>query len=539
MDLQEKFWEFVQNVIEGKTDTRIFCFFGRSGLGKSSLVLKLTKDCFQKNQYKETCYLYHVDVRSASFKSTFFVVSAIQKAIQKAIDDGFIELPGHRISIESTEKPLFKNNSIELAIEKLRLNNRVIVIFFDQFEYLFTREQLSCIYEFFEKIAHEVHSLKENIILGFCWRIGIIVPDTHKAYHLWHSLADKRRDVEVKEFIPEEAEALLKQFEHHLRELGQPLEGRLKRWLLDHCPGFPWLLRKLCGDIYKQILSQSDIPDQVDIKQVDIRRLFEKDLEMYVPTGKHEACLKYIAARSLVGMNELVEKFGVDVLQSLEEPRLVIRTGMNYTICWDIFREYVLEGKVPTIPLSYRPRNKVTVVLEVFKIFKQERKTEISFSELLRLSKKKKDILENIIYDLANFFQFTYKHKKITAQDELLNLDDQQLADYLAKQLESHVVVIEVYAQIKPGQITTLWGLQELVGQAYRIQGKTKKDDKRIKKDYTSRILPWLCFSGLLEKRPNNLIIRPIDEGKQKGKVSACQSTTLKKDKRQLELDLT
>ncbi len=538
-NLQDKFWEFAKNVRDGETDTRIFCFFGRSGLGKSSLVLKLTEDCFQQDRYRNNFYLYHVDVRAASLsKNTIFVISAIKKAIQQAVGDQFISLPNHNISIESTEQPLFSSSSIEPVIKNLSLNKRVLIIFFDQFEYLFTKEPLLYIYELFEKAAHEVHSLKENIVLGFCWRTGIVLPDGHKAYHLWHGLADKRRDIEVKEFVKPESKALLKQFENHLTTGGRKLDQKLKKWLLEHCPGFPWLLRKLCGDIYKQILSQSDIPShQVDIKQVDIRRLFEKDLEVYVTTREQEACLKYIAKHTLVGMSEVIERFGSDVIQSLENTRLVIRTGINYTISWDIFREYVLEGKVPTIPLSYRPRHKVTRVLEVLRIFKEEGKTEIRFSDLLNLSKK--NDLENIVYDLANFFQFIYyKSQKVIAQEELLKLNYQQLADYLAKQLEDHVVVIELYAKTKPGQIMTLWGLQELVQTAYHLEVKTRRD-YRSRKDYTSRILSWLCFAGLLEQHQNNRIIRPIGEGQQKGKPSLCESAMPMRDTRQLELNFS
>ena len=120
----------------------------------------------------------------------------------------------------------------------------------------------------------------------------------------------------------------------------------------------------------------------------------------------------------------------------------------------------------------------------------------------------------------------------------MLQLNYQQLADYLAKQLEDHVVVIELYAKTKPGQIMTLWGLQELVQTAYHLEVKTRRDE-RSRKDYTSRILSWLCFAGLLEQHQNNRIIRPIGEGKQKGRLSLCESVIPSRDTGQLELDLS
>jgi len=64
---------------------------------------------------------------------------------------------------------------------------------------------LFCVYELFEKVAHEFDSLKESIVLGFCWRTGILMPDGHKAFHLWHELKDKRLELEVKDFSQEES----------------------------------------------------------------------------------------------------------------------------------------------------------------------------------------------------------------------------------------------------------------------------------------------------------------------------------------------
>lgn len=208
--LREKFFDLLNNVKDGRDLTRIVCFSGRSGLGKSSLVLRLQKDC-SDIKYKNSFYLYHVDVRSA--KGALFIVSAIRSAIQKSIEEGFIDLPGHKISIESIEQPLFSSASVQLALEKLKSSRRVLTIFFDQFEEIFTKESLFCLYELFEKIAYEVDSLKANIVLGFCWRTGILIPDDHQAYHLWHGLSDKRLEFEVKDFIPEDSNKLLQEFD--------------------------------------------------------------------------------------------------------------------------------------------------------------------------------------------------------------------------------------------------------------------------------------------------------------------------------------
>ena len=51
----------------------------------------------------------------------------------------------------------------------------------------------------------------------------------------------------------------------------------------------------------------------------------------------------------------MLEISGNDVLLALINKRLVIRRGDKLTVYWDIFREYVVSGKVPSIPLTYLP----------------------------------------------------------------------------------------------------------------------------------------------------------------------------------------
>lgn len=519
-DLREKFLNFLQDVRDEKTSTRIVCFSGQSGLGKSSLVLKIEEDCSQA-QYENNFYLYHVDVRAA--KSAFFVISAIKAAIQKAIDDGFIELPNHTILIESLEQPLLYIKSIKTALDKLKSSRRVLVIFFDQFEEILTKEALFPLYELFENISHEVNSLKENIVLGFCWRTGITMPDGNPAYHLWHGLKDKRIEFEIKNFSRLESTKLLDQFDIYLNKLknSRLLDNKAKDWLLEYCPGFPWLLRKILGDIYNHSLSKSEFCPK---RQIDIKNLFEKDLEKYITTGEEVACLKYIAQSSPVSMHEVIDKFGNNIVKNIEDNRLIIRAGINYILYWDIFREYILEDKLPIIPVTYRPRYRINTVLDTFNIIIQQKTKEIALPELKKLSKSKD--INSIILDLKNFDLIDVPENNIIKIKPLLvNSGYNEIANYLAKQLEEHIVTQELYTQVKPGKIITLWKFQEIVSKAF---GNNDKNKKTTQKDYTSRMISWLLFAGLIEKQPNRLIIRPVGDGKQKGNPLDCTFAPLK-----------
>lgn len=49
--LQNEFWKLLASIRDGKTQTRIICFTGASGFGKSSLVVKLTEDGRQNGRW--------------------------------------------------------------------------------------------------------------------------------------------------------------------------------------------------------------------------------------------------------------------------------------------------------------------------------------------------------------------------------------------------------------------------------------------------------------------------------------------------------
>ncbi|PSB34498.1 hypothetical protein C7B69_06155 [filamentous cyanobacterium Phorm 46] len=57
LEPQREFWNFVNKVRDEETDLRVISFSGSTGLGKSSLVLKLASDCQQKPEYKDNFYI--------------------------------------------------------------------------------------------------------------------------------------------------------------------------------------------------------------------------------------------------------------------------------------------------------------------------------------------------------------------------------------------------------------------------------------------------------------------------------------------------
>ena len=193
-------------------------------------------------------------------KATLFVIAAIRQALQDAIDSEFVDLPNHQVFIESAEPPYFYSKSIQLLIETLKKSRKVIVIFFDQFEEILTKDSLSYLYDLFKEAAYEVDFLKENIVLGFCWRTDVNLPATSQAYFTWHNLAKVREDIYFSEFSQQDSSNLLDGFENYLKQKGGRLELSIKKWLLDNCQNQPWLLKRFCGDIYNQHFNIQQFP---------------------------------------------------------------------------------------------------------------------------------------------------------------------------------------------------------------------------------------------------------------------------------------
>lgn len=203
--LQKQIWDFLDSVRDKQTAIRIVSISGPSGYGKSSTIIKLA-DRFKNIKWKSKFYIYHVDVRSA--KSSLYIHKSIRKAIDKAAEDGFLSRANISSSIERISN-IFQSEDLKKVISELKTKNKVLVIFFDQFEELFTKIELFATFEMFKRVCLEVDALKENIVLGFSWRTGISFNDNHPAYHLWHELDDKRKDFSVKALSHKETSHLI------------------------------------------------------------------------------------------------------------------------------------------------------------------------------------------------------------------------------------------------------------------------------------------------------------------------------------------
>ena len=491
-------------ILAGEHRRRVLAISSHSGFGKSSVILKLASK-FRNTRWRNHFYLYPVDSRAAT--SPLFVGEAIRSGLLTAMAEGFID--SCPVEIDSVEDML-SSPSITNILSQLAARGRIIAIFFDQFEELLVKEQLYGTFDTIRKVAFAVEAIQSNLVLGFSWRTGISVPDAHPAYFMWHSLQDKRADFRLGLFSTSESLSMIANLELNVR---QKLQGPLKRHLLEQSRHLPWLLKKLCVHVYRQLASGASQHALIG-SQLDARSLFNEDTNDLAPVQL--SCLRYIAENSPVDLIDVQDKFSPDVVDFLYGSRLVIRSGHRYSVYWDIFREYLITGEVPVITTTLIFRSQFSTALTVLTFIGEQ--DAVDAEMIVTNFQFTIKTVYNIVTDLSALFLI--KHR---GPDEYELADDlrpyqhdgwsAKVANYVAGQLSTHVVMERLRSACRPGESMSLSGLKAMVSDVYATVAEDTLGS------YMEGLVRWLRFAGLVEVAVPDSIIRPIREGKDKGSV--------------------
>lgn len=157
-------------------------------------------------------------------------------------------------------------------------------------------------------------------------------------------------------------------------------------------------MKKLCIHLYEKIENGINQTDLLENK-LDVASLFKEDMESLDPA--ESSCLRVIAQRAPVDWFEIIEISSPDTLKSLIDRRLVIRSGDRLNIYWDIFREYILTGSVPVIPLRYLPSTDFSSIYKVLKHL--DHTTQFSVQELVSKVNLSEGTIQNIGSDMIMF----------------------------------------------------------------------------------------------------------------------------------------
>jgi len=480
-------FNFFGKALNAETQRRIFYLTGKSGWGKSSLIADIRGRCRNK-YYKNRFYTIAIDSRSAL--SSNFVALSFEKLIKNAIKDGFIKksLFNKELTFTSTYD-LLNSESIKEILDYLKKHNKALLIIFDQFEDIFRKQDL---FKTFYKFLIDVTDLKANLIVGFSWKTEILIPSENEAYHLWQQAKEQAEPFVVSAFGSKEINGIISQLEGSIGKI----EIELKRRLVESSQNFPWLTKKLCIHIYDQIKSGHETGDLID-ENLNIEQLFRNDLEKL--DSQEIQGIKYIAQRASDGVffdaSEVDDKIPETVINSLRDKRLIIRSGLNYNIYWDIFRDYLVTGQVPRIGESYIIRSSVNTCLEIFLAFNHA--IQLSSSHIQNFLQKNitKEAIENSLIDLRSIglIRKIEKQEEYTPSNNDIKITTEYFKKYITEKFKNYSILLHLNEYTPP--ITN-----DIIISVFKanFKGYTFKDNTwRV---YANYLLNWITFSDLKMK---------------------------------------
>ena len=328
-DKREAFLCFVDRSKTKKSKVSVFQVLSRSGVGKSSFLLKLQDDLL-----KDGAISVIVDARN--FRSTLDFLDLIQE---------FVNCSNKAHSTEIPVPDDFDSGMLSLQdiSQELQESNNLDLFFIDQFESLFAKPDLYAAFiDFILDITHACG----NIL--FCIARKNDQPTTYddRAKIDLERLREISETVTLEDFSRNEAISLI---DHIEDEIEQPLLDRLKEMALEFSQGFPWLQKRICAHVIGMIKGGSS---QEELVQAGLKpeELFREELadldEIEIDFLRRLA--QYLPAT----LSDLHEVFGDgDVLSKridgLQAHRLIRLTGRTYDTYNDVLKEYLKTGRIP------------------------------------------------------------------------------------------------------------------------------------------------------------------------------------------------
>ena len=189
---------------------------------------------------------------------------------------------------------------------------------------------------------------------------------------------------------------------------------------------------------------------------------------------------------------EMIDASGKDVLQALMDKRLIIRRGNRVTIYWDIFREYLISGKVPSIPLTYLPsyQSLNTVLMIATQLSKD---TPHNYDELSKMANIKSSTAVNVIHDLMMFGVAIRDIDGVRLDPKVEKTDPEGILRRLRQVFSSHAVTLNL-KKLEKGFVIS----QDEMIEILQVINPTAQHTEKTWKIYSDRISQWLAATGFL-----------------------------------------
>ncbi len=484
--LLNNIFSFFNSVIEETSATRLFSVKAPSGMGKSSVLLKICS--MAKSQRKSKRYFIHaVDVRTAI--SARYAEMALKSCFDSADTSGFTDVKQRNLEFTNISQFL-QSDSVVKTFSFLKKENKLMVLIFDQFEELFSKKELYGLFDNIRLLCNILDAQKQNFVVGFAWKTDLSIPAEHPAYFMWSNLSDRRREFEVHQFKNSEIKSAIRIFGE---QLGEKINPVLSSYLIKQCQGYPWLLKKLCIHVFNLIIEGTK-QDAVIGKKLNIVDLFERDLSELTP--EEHSCIIEIAKETPADFFKIADVYGNDVIQSLVNRRIVIRRASKLTLYWDIFRDYVINKTIPTIVLDYIPQQQFASIAKMLCVLIDN--GPLSTLDLSRNIGVNINTIDNLMIDCVMFGVAKRENDMISVTTN----SEEELVDTLQSFFKSHIIYIQLLPQNKEGfDYTYFQKLFQLIYSQSDISDKTKRT-------YCAKMYNWFVRLGLMYEKGRKTFLR-------------------------------
>jgi hypothetical protein len=472
----QDFINYIHDVLNNKTNIRVYQVLSLSGVGKSSFLLKI------HSETKSIGVAIFQDARN--FRGAVDLLSLLQEFVE----DGFKKFDVQE-RVPSDRSGVFEN--LSKIDSELTNQNIVGVLFVDQFESLFLKPELYI--DFMDLVLEIIHRCKNIVVCLARKNDQPTTFDDRDRINL-SRLIQISKSVELTDFSSDEALELIS---HLDEEIKQRLKPKLRDLILEFsATGFPWLVKRTGAHIRDMIIKHK--MSQIELIQNGVRKdeLIKEDLaELDIVDREF---LKEIAHYLPATIDDLsqIEKFRGQLLPNklrlFQDQRLIRLIGRTYDTYNDVFKHYLKYGEIPRLnKYTFRTSPTTSIALLRMILSNRMRTTE----EIKNTSSLDPGTVRNSLRELRMLELIDYERGQLKIYEEAINSFERGELDLYIKERvwRSNGLVKDIVNRITPERELEL---KELVGIMKQIMPLLELS-KKTWETYARTLVSWLRYVGL------------------------------------------